>query len=713
MSLNIGASTSLLFYTNINYAGTNHSVAHGETGTLATSNDSWAYKSVAMNAMHAFCWSGVNTADASLNYQNHTESLITANIADLTAMYAATAFPLFYLGINPAVATPVWLDMSAVTGDVNAVAATALVGGATTSITTLSRPGLEGVAGFVGLTAGSSVVASCSYGTYNATSGQVAWSGLNAGTLVLEYTGGAVTILSATGFPDGWTFVAPAMQSDGSWKVAITGGAVSGNVISSLVSDKSGIRNDGTDVAMLTATVTDSSGTPMSGVTVNWNTTPGNLSRVSSVTDSNGHATTTLTDNGDTGACVVTASLDNGSEKSVSVTLTDSSSGAILVSVTSDKDSIANDGEDQAYLTATVQDAAGNPVQGVTVTWTTDLGTLNHKQQDTDATGRSHARLSDLGDTGIAVVTATLPDGTYKYATIIVEAPGGKLHISSLTSDRDTIDSEGSQPATLTATVVNEAGAAVEGVTVYWSTTVGSLNYSASLTDNTGQATAILSGNNTEGTATVTALLANGSTATLDIGLIDSHFTVIVSSYAIIGNVNTSNKVAIYGAPGAVATLKSEKNKFDNKSDTCTCTLDETGYGLVLLHVMASYTDLTVTIGERSQTTAIVAASNTGDAYHNGNTPADGRTPLTYTLAYSIYSPKALKITLEGTAYFADGTQTCTLEYVGSYATTEIFNTVGGHQYYKISWDNATTSGSYIDFVGCDYSAQLNQSKNH
>lgn len=520
MSLKSEASGSLRFYTGINYSGTSLSVAHGATGPLATSSDNWTYRSVAMSGMHAFCWSEVNTADTSLNDQNHTESLITTDIADLAASYAASAFPLAYLGVDPEVATPVWLNMSAVTGDMNAVASTSVVGGSTTSITTLSLPGIEGVAGFIGLTAGSSVVATCSYGTYNTDTGQVVWSGLNTGTLVLEYTGGAVTILSATGFPDGWSFAAPAMQTDGSWKITVGGGAASGNVISNLMSDKSSISNDGQSTAVLTATVTDSSGLPVANVSVNWSAVPGDLSAASSVTDASGQATVALTDTGDTGSSVVSAALDNGSTKSVSVTLTDGSADDVtLVSVTSDKDTLDNDGTDQAKLTATVQDADGNVVEGIAVTWATNLGTLNHSEQDTDSSGQSHAKFTDSGDTGVAKITASLADGTFMNVKITVEDSGAGNQIVSLTSDKSSITNDGTDAAVLTATVVDRTGAAAAGVTVNWSTTLGSLSTEASVTDTAGQATASLTDSGDTGSATVTAALENGSTASNEIAV--------------------------------------------------------------------------------------------------------------------------------------------------------------------------------------------------
>ncbi len=583
MSLNSEAGASLLFYTGINFAGSSQSVAHGATGTLAKENDSWAYKSVAMSAMHAFCWSEVNTADASINYQNHTESLISASITDLTALYSATAFPLYYLGIAPTVATAVWLDMSAVSGDVNVLAATSLVGGSATTITTLSRPGLNGVAGFVGLTTGSSVVASCSYGTYDSKTGQVAWTGLNAGTLVLEYTGGAVTILSATGFPDGWTFASPVIQADGSWKITVAGGAASGNVISTL---------------------------------------------------------------------------------------------------TSDKDSIVNDGASAAVLTATVQDSSGKPVQNVTVSWTTDLGTLNHKQQATDATGRSHAKLSDLGDTGTAVVTATLPDGTYKYVKITVVENGGALLISSLTSDKSSIANNGTDAAVLTATVTDGSGEIASGVTVSWSTTLGNLSASTSVTDGAGQATVMLTDSGDTGTAVVTGSLDNGCTKSTNISLTnsDENFAMYCSTDALVASYNDyfkypnipTNKVTIYGAAGATIQLSVDYNaQFNDTNDqTTTLKLDSTGFGLAEICAYGACESLvTAVCGEKVQYAKISFYNKQYSC--NSLTPADSRVPCTFyseQFTSTYYSP--YMVTLSGSAHFSDGSQSSPVSYDSAYSAS-------------------------------------------
>ncbi|MEZ2602867.1 Ig-like domain-containing protein [Kluyvera intermedia] len=93
-------------------------------------------------------------------------------------------------------------------------------------------------------------------------------------------------------------------------------------VISSLISDKDSITNDGEDKATLVATVTDSkTSEPLSGVTVHWSSSQGTVTPASSVSNASGLAVAALADTGDTGLATVTASLDNGSTTTTSVTI--------------------------------------------------------------------------------------------------------------------------------------------------------------------------------------------------------------------------------------------------------------------------------------------------------------------------------------------------------------------------------------------------------
>lgn len=325
MSDTLSADSSLVFYTDKNYTGTAQQVIHGATGVLAGDSANWNYMSEEITSMEAYVFSSVNVTDASVNYLGHVETVISVSMADLTLLYPSSdQFPLNYLGLDPAQAAVVWLDVSATQAIPNAVASTALPSGGITTITTLSLPGQPGALGFVAKIEGSSVVANCQYGDYDIANGTVAWSG--TGMLILEYTGNAITLINGGGFPAGWKFSAPQLQGDGSWVVTLD----SGDTISSVTANPTSIVDDGVSSSVITATVLNSNGQPASGVNVAWTTTRGAVSAGVSATDASGQATTTLMDIDEPGTATVTASV-TGSSKSVDVTVNTDSSRHIKV----------------------------------------------------------------------------------------------------------------------------------------------------------------------------------------------------------------------------------------------------------------------------------------------------------------------------------------------------------------------------------------------
>lgn len=315
------AAKSLIFYPGKNYVGSQNTVLHGDTGQIATNTASWIYQSVAMSEMQSFVFSTVNATDPSMSYLGHVEDIVAELVSDLPARYPSSdQFPLNYLGLDPARATVVLLDIDASQAEPDAVAATSQVGDSETIMTTLSLPGRPGAVAFVELTEGSSVTASCPYGDYNTSDGKIAWRG--NGSIELAFSGGEVILVNSSDFPAGWSFTPPEAQIDGSWMIALNGGVPASNTITSVTATPTQIVNDGVSASAIVATVIDGDNLPAAGVTVSWNTTAGSLTPLTSVTGSNGQATTTLTDAGTPGIATVTGTIDSGS-KSVQVTVTD------------------------------------------------------------------------------------------------------------------------------------------------------------------------------------------------------------------------------------------------------------------------------------------------------------------------------------------------------------------------------------------------------
>jgi len=71
-----------------------------------------------------------------------------------------------------------------------------------------------------------------------------------------------------------------------------------------------------------------------------------------------------------------------------------------------------------AVITATVRDQNGNPLQNITVNFTTDKGSLSYATRTTNANGQASVTLSNVGDNSTATVTAYV---TGKYGTLLYD----------------------------------------------------------------------------------------------------------------------------------------------------------------------------------------------------------------------------------------------------------------------------------------------------
>ncbi|MEZ2602865.1 Ig-like domain-containing protein [Kluyvera intermedia] len=290
-------------------------------------------------------------------------------------------------------------------------------------------------------------------------------------------------------------------------------------IISVVFATSNNIPADGTSTASVTAQVTDSAGAGLSGQSVVFTATAGAIIGSPVITDTSGLATTTLTST-TAGISSVTASV-NGSAGHVDITFTEAALSPVISSLVSDKDSIVNDGNDKAILTVIVSDnRTGNPVAGENITWTTSAGTIEPGTSLSSTDGLAIAALADTGDTGAAIVTASLDNGEEATCGICLENNDAGWIISSLTSDKDSIVNDGTDIATLTATVIDSAtGSIVSGAAVSWSTDSGTVTPATSATGENGLTTTQLSDTGDTGTATVTAALSSGEEKTYSVAL--------------------------------------------------------------------------------------------------------------------------------------------------------------------------------------------------
>lgn len=271
-----------------------------------------------------------------------------------------------------------------------------------------------------------------------------------------------------------------------------------------LQTSKAEIIGNGVDETTLTATVKDPSNHPVAGITVNF-TMPQDVAanftlenNGIAITQANGEAHVTLKGK-KAGTHTVTATLgNNNTSDSQPVTfVADKASAQVVLQIS--KDEITGNGVDSATLTATVKDQFDNEVNNLPVTFSSASSglTLTPGVSNTNESGIAQATIAGVAF-GEQTVTASLANnGASDNKTVHFIGDTAAAKIIELTPVPDCIIAGTPQNSTgsvITATVVDNNGFPVKGVTVNFT----SRTNSAEMT-NGGQAVT-----NEQGKATVT-----------------------------------------------------------------------------------------------------------------------------------------------------------------------------------------------------------------
>ncbi|CSO27653.1 Ig-like domain-containing protein [Shigella sonnei] len=271
-----------------------------------------------------------------------------------------------------------------------------------------------------------------------------------------------------------------------------------------LQTSKAEIIGNGVDETTLTATVKDPSNHPVAGITVNF-TMPQDVAanftlenNGIAITQANGEAHVTLKGK-KAGTHTVTATLgNNNTSDSQPVTfVADKASAQVVLQIS--KDEITGNGVDSATLTATVKDQFDNEVNNLPVTFSSASSglTLTPGVSNTNESGIAQATLAGVAF-GEQTVTASLANnGASDNKTVHFIGDTAAAKIIELTPVPDSIIAgtpQNSSGSAITATVVDNNGFPVKGVTVNFT----SRTNSAEMT-NGGQAVT-----NEQGKATVT-----------------------------------------------------------------------------------------------------------------------------------------------------------------------------------------------------------------
>lgn len=271
-----------------------------------------------------------------------------------------------------------------------------------------------------------------------------------------------------------------------------------------LQTSKAEIIGNGVDETTLTATVKDPSNHPVAGITVNF-TMPQDVAanftlenNGIAITQANGEAHVTLKGK-KAGTHTVTATLgNNNTSDSQPVTfVADKASAQVVLQIS--KDEITGNGVDSATLTATVKDQFDNEVNNLPVTFSSASSglTLTPGVSNTNESGIAQATLAGVAF-GEKTVTASLANnGASDNKTVHFIGDTAAAKIIELTPVPDSIIAgtpQNSSGSVITATVVDNNGFPVKGVTVNFTS-----NAATAEMTNGGQAVT-----NKQGKATVT-----------------------------------------------------------------------------------------------------------------------------------------------------------------------------------------------------------------
>jgi hypothetical protein len=312
----------------------------------------------------------------------------------------------------------------------------------------------------------------------------------------------------------------------------------------------------------VTAFVVESAGTAVqNGTTVHFSTNLGRVDPVDAQTR-NGYATTTFvagdvsgvadvvaTSGGTGGTTTTPPSNGNGSNGGTTTTTPPSTnSNAVRITVGSAAaDNVVLNASATTVpasggtvtLVASVLDANGNRLVNTPVNFSTDAGTLSATIATTDARGEASVQLTTNRD---ATVTARV--GT-KSTTLRITV-NGPANIT-LSASSSTVPPSGGS-ITITAVVLDVAGARLPNAQVNFSTTAGTLSATQVTTDGNGEAQVTLT---TNAAATVTARAGTAS-ATFAVTVGSS---VALSVNPSSGTIATVFTFTVTPAPGAQSVI--------------------------------------------------------------------------------------------------------------------------------------------------------------
>ncbi len=221
---------------------------------------------------------------------------------------------------------------------------------------------------------------------------------------------------------------------------------------------------DGADSITVTATLKDDNGNPVSGQVVTFSKVAGlNISEQAESTNAYGQVTAKVTSTR-AGSYTVAAEYQ-GKTRAVDVTFDADPATASISRVAESGSPALADGTAAITITATVQDADGNPLPGQRVTFSKFDGiSITETSQTTDAHGQIIAQVTST-QAGNYEIKAEL-NGVMKSVNVTFNANPETASITSIVESGSPSSADGTDGIVVTATLTDAKGNPVPGQTV-------------------------------------------------------------------------------------------------------------------------------------------------------------------------------------------------------------------------------------------------------
>jgi adhesin/invasin len=311
-------------------------------------------------------------------------------------------------------------------------------------------------------------------------------------------------------------------------------------VAGSMTVTKDNAPANGTDNNSVQLTVTDANGNPLSGQTVSFTADNGATIAATADTGSDGTLTLPITSK-IAGSSKITASI-NGSSQSVTVTFHADAATATVSALTVDGDNALANGTATNSVKAIVQDAQGNPVPDMTVTFSADNGATIAATGVTGPDGTVTVSLTNV-TAGVSNVTATVNGNSQSVSvTFVADASTAQIVAGSMTVTKDNAPANGTDNNSVQLTVTDANGNPLSGQTVSFTADNGATIAATADTGSDGTLTLPIT-SKVAGSSKITASI-NGSSQSVTVTFRADTATATVSALTVDGDNALANGTA-------------------------------------------------------------------------------------------------------------------------------------------------------------------------